>query len=113
MSQSLLSDECPSTCSTGSPAGSVPNLAVTYVAKTFSVTFCVSLVGCVYVRLCAMQYSLAVGQYWAEAARYLSDSLILPLSATSYAEALRQLVRQLNDTYGRLMTSNGLSLGRR
>ena len=38
--QPLLSDECPPTCSTGSLAGSVPNMAITSVASTFSVTFC-------------------------------------------------------------------------
>jgi len=33
------------TCSTGSLAGSLPNMAITSVANTFSVTFCRSLVG--------------------------------------------------------------------
>jgi len=41
VSQPLLSDECPPTCSIGSLAGSVPpNMAITSVASTFSVTSC-------------------------------------------------------------------------
>jgi len=46
VSLSLLSDECPPTCSTGSLAGYVSNVAITSVTNTFSVTFCGSLVGC-------------------------------------------------------------------
>ena len=40
VSQPLLSDECPPTCSTGSLAGSLLDMAITSVADTFSVTFC-------------------------------------------------------------------------
>ena len=43
VSRPLLSDECPPTYSTGSLAGSVPNVAITSVANIFSVTFCGSL----------------------------------------------------------------------
>jgi len=50
--QSLLSDECPPTCSTGSLAGSVPNMAITSVANTFSVTFC-RLIRSISVRSCS------------------------------------------------------------
>jgi len=57
------------------------------------------------------QFSLSVGLYWAEAARYMSDSLLLPLSVTSYASALRTLILQLENGYGRLITQNGISLG--
>jgi len=52
-----------------------------------------------------------VGQYWAEAARYMSDSLLLPFSVTSYASSLRSLVGKLDVGYGSLMRQNGLSLG--
>ena len=43
VAQQLLSNECPPTCSTGSLAGFVPNMAIISVANTFSVTFCRSL----------------------------------------------------------------------
>jgi len=49
VSQPLLSDECPSTCGTNSLAGSVPNMAITSVTNTFSVTFCGSLVRIIHV----------------------------------------------------------------
>jgi len=38
---------CPPTCSTGSLAGSVPNMAITSIANTFGVTTCSLLVGLV------------------------------------------------------------------
>lgn len=56
------------------------------------------------------QHSLAIGQYWAEAARYVADSLILPLSTRSYASKLYQLVRELEEGYGTLMKSQGITL---
>ena len=64
---------------------------------------------CVCVSVC--QYSLSVSRYWAEAARYLADSLILPLSSTSYAAALTDMVDQLDRDHGPLMRANGLTLG--
>jgi hypothetical protein len=56
------------------------------------------------------KYSLAIGQYWAEAARFMSDSLILPLSATRYAEGLRGFVDDLDQGYGQMMRDNGVKL---
>jgi len=43
LSAPLHSDECPPICSTSSLEGFVPNMVVTFVANTFSVTFCRSL----------------------------------------------------------------------
>ena len=45
MSQPLLSNEYPPTCSTGNLAGSVLHMAITSATSTFSTTFCGSLVG--------------------------------------------------------------------
>ena len=45
VSQPLLSDEYLPTCSTGSLAGSVLDMAMTYVANAFTVTSCRLLVG--------------------------------------------------------------------
>lgn len=55
-------------------------------------------------------YSLSIGQLWAEAARYMSDSLLLPLSVQNYATSLGGLVRALDERYGPLMARNNVSL---
>jgi hypothetical protein len=58
-----------------------------------------------------LQHSLAIGRYWAEAARYVADSLILPLSTRSYASGLYQLISDLEAGYGNLMLVQGITLG--
>ena len=47
----------------------------------------------------------------AEAARYMADSLFIPLSARNYADGLRQFIVDLEKGYGKMMTDNGISLG--
>nr|XP_022329273.1 N-acetylated-alpha-linked acidic dipeptidase 2-like [Crassostrea virginica] len=50
----------------------------------------------------------AVGQTWAELARNLADSLIIPFKVQDYAKKLQQLIKQLEDDFGQLMKSNGI-----
>jgi hypothetical protein len=56
------------------------------------------------------KYSLAVGRFWAEAARYMSDSLILPLTSRGYAVGLQQFLTDLQEGYEQLMNRNGITL---
>ena len=58
------------------------------------------------------QYSKAIGVFWGELARKLSDSLVLPLNTTVYAESLERFVAELDAGYGDLMRNNGITLGR-
>jgi len=52
MSQPLLSDECPTTCSTGSLAGSVLDTVITSITNAFSMTFCHLLVSRIHNKMC-------------------------------------------------------------
>jgi len=54
---------------------------------------------------------VSVGRFWGEAARYLADSLILPLNASQYADALEVFVEDLEVGYGSLMSENNITLG--
>jgi len=54
---------------------------------------------------------VTVGRFWGEAARYLADSLILPLNASQYADALEMYVKDLEAGYGTLMNENSIKLG--
>jgi len=56
------------------------------------------------------QYSVAMGRLWGEAARYLADSLVLPLNASQYAETLLVFVADLRKGYGDLMKDNEIEL---
>ena len=60
-----------------------------------------------------MQYSQAIGRYWAEMARYMADSLILPLNVTRYGETLAKYVHDLDDGYGAIMKQNNATTGER
>jgi len=55
---------------------------------------------------------VAVGRFWGEAARYLADSLILPLNASQYADALEVFVEDLEAGYGAQMNANDIKLGK-
>ena len=63
------------------------------------------------VNVCLFQYSRAIGQYWAEAARYLADSTLIPFNASQYGETLKVFVSDLKQGYGDLMDNNGVTLG--
>ncbi|XP_061183780.1 N-acetylated-alpha-linked acidic dipeptidase 2-like [Saccostrea echinata] len=52
----------------------------------------------------------AVGQTWAELARNLADSLIIPFKVEDYAHKLQSLVKQLDSDFGALMRKNGIQL---
>lgn len=54
--------------------------------------------------------SLTIGLLWAELARSLSDKLILPLNAVTYADMVVVFVGDLEKGYGHLMTANGVTL---
>lgn len=58
-----------------------------------------------------MQRHQAVGQTWAELARNLADSLIIPFKVQDYAKKLQQLIKQLEDDFGQLMKRNGIEFG--
>ncbi|XP_056023072.1 N-acetylated-alpha-linked acidic dipeptidase 2-like [Ostrea edulis] len=54
------------------------------------------------------KYHRAVGQTWAEIARNLADSLIIPFKVQDYADKLDNLVKQLDTDFGHLMRRNGI-----
>jgi len=56
------------------------------------------------------KYSVAIGQFWGEAARYLADSLVLPLNASQYADSLITFIDDLEKSHGALMNANGIAL---
>ncbi|KAK3092472.1 hypothetical protein FSP39_003224 [Pinctada imbricata] len=58
------------------------------------------------------RFHTAVGQTWAEIARNLADSLIIPFNVMDYAIALESLVDQLFADYGPKMESNGIRFGK-
>ena len=58
-----------------------------------------------------LQRSLAIGQFWAESARYLADTIVLPLTASTFGEMLNKYVADFKSGYGDLMKKNNISLG--
>jgi len=55
------------------------------------------------------KYSTAIGRFWAETARYLADSLVLPLNASQYSHTLKIFIADLKEGYGTLMRDNGIT----
>ena len=45
-------------------------------------------------------------------ARYLADSLILPLDVTAYGNAMVDYVENLKEEFGEVMSNNSISLGK-
>jgi uncharacterized short protein YbdD (DUF466 family) len=52
---------------------------------------------------------VALSRVWAELARRLADSVLLPFGVSDYAKAVRGYLGQLEAGYGNLMTSRGLN----
>ena len=57
------------------------------------------------------KYHRAVGQVWAEISRRLSDSVLLPLNFTTYAEHLLDEWDRLKGDYGEAMRKQNINLG--
>ena len=55
---------------------------------------------------------VTVAQLWAEMARHLADSLVLPLNAVDYAHSLKEFLDQLATAFGDKMENNGVALGK-
>ena len=56
-----------------------------------------------------LQYHTATGQVWAEMARNLADSLIIPFNVSDYAVTLDHLRKALFKDFESLMTQNGIN----
>ena len=54
----------------------------------------------------------AMGQVWAEMARHLSDSLILPFNVSDYAFVMDNMAKTLLKDFGSLMDSKGIETGK-
>ena len=53
-----------------------------------------------------------MGQVWAEMARHLSDSLILPFNVSDYAFVMDNMAKTLLKDFGSLMDSKGIETGK-
>lgn len=53
----------------------------------------------------------ASGQVWAEVARNLADSLVIPFKIQDYVNKLRDGVEELDRNLGSLMRRNGIQTG--
>ena len=53
----------------------------------------------------------AIGQVWAEMARNLADSTILPFNISDYATVMKTMVSSLMKGFGTLMRNNGIKTG--
>lgn len=60
---------------------------------------------------CMFQCHRASGQVWAEVARNLADSLIIPFKIQDYANKLREGVEELDRNLGSLMRRKGIHTG--
>lgn len=60
---------------------------------------------------CMFQCHRASGQVWAEVARNLADSLIIPFKIQDYANKLREGVEELDRNLGSLMRRKGIQTG--
>ena len=57
------------------------------------------------------EYHLAVTRVWAELARSLADSLILPFDCRDYTESLTKSVAKLKTDYKDKMMGRGITFG--
>ena len=53
-----------------------------------------------------------MGQVWAEMARHLSDSLILPFNVSDYAFVMDNMAKTLLKDFGSLMDSKEIETGK-
>ena len=66
---------------------------------------------CLYI-FCLFQCSRAVGQLWAEMARHISDSLIIPFNVSDFAFVMDDMAKTLLTDFGDKLTKNGIDTGR-
>ena len=60
----------------------------------------------------SFEYHLAVSRVWAEMARNLADSLILPFNCTDYTANLEKSVKTLKEDYEEKMNQKGITFGK-
>ena len=60
----------------------------------------------------SFEYHLAVSRVWAEMARNLADSLILPFNCTDYTANLEKSVKKLKEDYEEKMNQQGIDFGK-
>ena len=54
---------------------------------------------------------MATGQVWAEMARNLADSLIIPFNVSDYAVTMETMKTTLFTDFGQLMQQHGIDTG--
>lgn len=52
-----------------------------------------------------------MGQIWAEVARDLADTTIIPLNVVDFADKVNNLVKTLEKDYGDILKNNGVAFG--
>ena len=52
-----------------------------------------------------------MGQVWAEMARHISDSLIIPFDVSDYAVVMDNMAKTLLKNSGKLLKDNGIETG--
>ena len=52
-----------------------------------------------------------MGQVWAEMARHISDSLIIPFNVSDYSVIMDSMAKTLLKTSGKLLKDNGIETG--
>ena len=52
-----------------------------------------------------------MGQVWAEMARHISDSLIIPFKVSDYAVVMDGMAKTLLKDFGKLLNNNGIHTG--
>lgn len=58
----------------------------------------------------SFKFSTALGQIWAELARRLADSILIPFNVSTYAQTIDSQVRSLEQRYGSLLRRNRIDL---
>lgn len=58
-----------------------------------------------------LQHHRAVGQVWAEVARDLADTTIIPLDVMNFAREVKKLVDVLKKDFGDILRKNGIKFG--
>ena len=58
------------------------------------------------------QHHQAVGKVWAEIARHLSDTMIIPLDVVGFSTELENIINTLDKNYGGLLRRHGINFGK-
>lgn len=59
------------------------------------------------------QHHQATGQVWAEMARTLADTMIIPLDVVNFSNELISLANTLDNDYGTMLRNNSITFGER